>query len=232
MKLQTELETLETRATELDAQAAAAAKESAALDAQLAGGDFKQAGAAAGKRAELDAINRALDNVNQDAQRVQSELDAQNAAAAHAAKVAHLREVASEIMTLDAQAHAAAAELASELDKRLSAIEATRNKAHALRYEFKRAHQSEPALIAEAISPQTQSAIGFRASGYQTGFQDPTIFAGRNADIGNAVESAIASAIVSRAHKAAKVQNVPGVPLRRGEDPAWFTAATNAIEPK
>lgn len=207
---QTQLETLENRATELRQKRDDAARESAALDARLAQGEFAAAGDAANKRAKLDAIGRALDGVERDADEVRGQIAEQGAAAARAAEVLQLRNIARDILTLDAEAQNAALRLVSELETKLEAIELAREAAHALRQQFRTLRYSDSALIAEALSPQVQADIGYSDREHWPGFQPRTILPGRNSEIGNTVETAIGSAIVSRAQQRARAQtNIP-----------------------
>ena len=197
-QLQTEIETLEKRANELRDRRDEAAKESAALDARVALGDAEAIGAAASKRAEMDVISRALNAVSLDAQRVQSELDARAAAAAHAAKVERLQNVARDIIALDDEAAQAAAQLAREINNGMDAIEATRKKAHDLRWQIQVLHYDDPALILEALGAQTRANIGYSPGQQWQGFDLPRLFGGRNVVIGNRAEESLGALFIQR----------------------------------
>jgi DNA repair exonuclease SbcCD ATPase subunit len=212
---QTQLEALETRATELRQKRDDAAAASAALDARLASGEFDRAGDAANKRAELDAIGRALDGVEADADAVRGQIAEQGAAAARAAEVLQLRNVARDILILDADAQNRALLLVSELETKLEEIELAREAAHALRQQFRAIRSRDRALITEALSQEIQSAIGYSSHERWAGFDPRPIFPGRNSEIGNAIETAIGSAIVKRAQQRARTQN--NIPRPRAE---------------
>lgn len=209
---QTQLETLENRAAELRAKRDEAAA-SAALDARLAQGEFTAAGDAPNKRAELDAIGRALDGVERDADVVREQIAEAQAQAARAAEVEQLQNIARDISILDADAQNRALLLVSELETRLEAIELAREAAHALRQEIRLVRSRDSGLIAEALSQQTQADIGYSDRERWTGFDPQPIFPGRNSEIGNVCEHAVATAIVNRVQQRARSQN--NIPRQR-----------------
>jgi chromosome segregation ATPase len=161
-QLETQLGTLETRAVELRAKLDDAAAASAALDARLAQGEFDRAGDAANKRAELESLNRALETVERDAQRVQSELDAQAAAAARRAHLDAVTAIAQGAADLDTQAQDAAAELARQIEKDAAAIWAMKCRADGLRAQLTRIANDDPAIFQEDLSLELTRRIGYQ----------------------------------------------------------------------
>jgi chromosome segregation ATPase len=162
MKLQTQLETLETRANELRTKRDDAAKQSEALDAQLAQGELDRAGEAANKRAELDAITRALESVERDADAVRGQIAEQGATAARRAHLDEVEAIAQEAADLDAQAQGAAAELARQIEKDAAAIWEKKSRADALRAELTKIAYDAPATLQDALSPELARQIGYQ----------------------------------------------------------------------
>lgn len=207
-QLELERAELEKRATELCTKRDDAARESEALDARLAQGEFDRAGDAANKRAELDAIGRALDGVERDADAVREQIAEAEAEAAKIAELTRLQTLARDIVSLDAEAHKAALELAAQIEARVCEIAQTRERAHILREQIRRVHVLAPAIVQKALSPQLQAAIGYGGS-YSSwiGFNPPSVFPNGNGDLRAIGETAVATSLANWERKKAGIGN-------------------------
>lgn len=150
--LETQLETLENRATELRQKRDDAAAASAALDDRLAQGEFAAAGDTASKRAEFDAIGRALDGVERDADAVREQIAEAQAQATRRAHLDAVTAIAQGAADLDTQAQDAAAELARQIEKDAAAIWEMKCRADGLRAELTKIAHDDPAIFQEDIS--------------------------------------------------------------------------------
>ena len=219
---QSQLELLETRATELRKLLDAAQSEAQTLDDKVSGGDFAQAGAATTARVHFDTLTRALDAVTRDIEAERARIAEAAAASARASEIKRLAQIARDIARLNEQSQNAALELAAQIESRAGAIYETRARAVSLRNELRAIHESAPDVLADALPLELAAQIGYRGDSERASwrpFDAMAIFTDSDPSTHRCGKGAVVSALTMFENRAVALSTPKQAPRERPNSP-------------
>lgn len=153
-EIENQLDAKNKRADELRDLRDETALESDALDLAVQNGDFKTAGKAANKRAELDAIARALAAVEAEALECRGQLDGLEADRLRGLDLARVAAIASNLQAAKDRRNSTLAQAAAALDASVESALDDWNLVYELTTELDQIRMRDGDLFRDAVAPE------------------------------------------------------------------------------